>query len=220
MYGKLEITGKIEVVTGMHIGGTNDFAVIGAIDSPVVRDPLTKKPIIPGSTLKGKMRTLLMRQLTKDEKNLPRSHAEDPDVILKMFGDSNNEKYKVGNLIFSDLILSNKEELQKKGARWVTEVKFENTINRVTAVANPRQIERVIRGAEFPLSIIYNVTNFDEIEEDFKILKDGFKLLEYDYIGGHGSRGSGKIKIHGIKVDCVIGEIPGDILAKIEKILN
>lgn len=60
-YTKIKITGTIEIKTGMHIGGDDSFSAIGAIDSPVVRDPLTRLPIIPGSTLKGKMRSLLAR---------------------------------------------------------------------------------------------------------------------------------------------------------------
>ena len=56
MISKIEITSELEVLTGMHIGGTNEFAAIGAIDSPVVRDVISRLPMIPGSTLKGKMR--------------------------------------------------------------------------------------------------------------------------------------------------------------------
>ena len=62
MFVKLEITGKLEILTGMHIGGSSAFAAIGAVDSPVVRDALTNDPIIPGSSLKGKIRALLARQ--------------------------------------------------------------------------------------------------------------------------------------------------------------
>lgn len=54
MISKIEITSELEVLTGMHIGGTNEFAAIGAIDSPVVRDVISRLPMIPGSTLKGK----------------------------------------------------------------------------------------------------------------------------------------------------------------------
>ena len=60
-YTKIKITGIIEVKTGLHIGGDDSFSAIGSIDSPVVRDPLTRDPVIPGSTLKGKMRSLLAR---------------------------------------------------------------------------------------------------------------------------------------------------------------
>ena len=219
MFGKLEIIGNIEVVTGMHIGGTNEFSAIGAIDAPVIKDPLTRNPVIPGSTFKGKLRTLLSRYL---KKGMPVEHSKDSEELLKLFGDSKNEEYRVGKLIFSDMILSNKEELHGRGAKLTTEVKFENTINRLTAVANPRQIERVIRGSKFPISIIYNAYNIneDEIKQDFEVLKKGFTLLEYDYLGGHGSRGSGKIKINDLNVQCVVGEIDDVIVDELTKILN
>ena len=66
MFGKIQITGKIEVMTGMHIGTSDGFAAIGAVDSPVIRDAQTKTPMLPGSTLKGKLRTLLAKQYNKE----------------------------------------------------------------------------------------------------------------------------------------------------------
>ena len=66
MISKIEITSELEVLTGMHIGGTNEFASIGALDSPVVRDVISRLPMIPGSTLKGKMRTLMSRQYSEN----------------------------------------------------------------------------------------------------------------------------------------------------------
>ena len=56
MFGKIQITGEIEVVTGMHIGGSSAFAAIGAVDSPIIRDVTSNLPMIPGSSLKGKIR--------------------------------------------------------------------------------------------------------------------------------------------------------------------
>ena len=50
---------KIDVLTGIHIGGTKDIYGIGGIDSPVIKDPITSKPIVPGSSLKGKLRSLM-----------------------------------------------------------------------------------------------------------------------------------------------------------------
>ncbi len=97
----------------------------------------------------------------------------------------------------------------------VTEVKFENTINRITSVATPRQIERVIPGAKFSAEIIYTVddkVSSDETEEDMKLLDEGLKLLEYDYIGGHGSRGYGRIRFGGLRAECVTGD--GDDIAE------
>ena len=62
MFAKIEITGTIESVTGMHIGGSSEFAAIGAVDAPVIKDVKTNYPMIPGSSLKGKLRSLLARQ--------------------------------------------------------------------------------------------------------------------------------------------------------------
>ena len=86
---------------------------------------------------------------------------------------------------------------------YIGEVKWENSINRVTAVANPRQIERVPAGAEFDVSIIYNVEKLDELEEDMEILADGMQLLQYDYIGGHGSRGYGRVSFNNFRIEKV-----------------
>ena len=76
---------------------------------------------------------------------------------------------------------------------YIGEVKFENTINRITAVANPRQIERVPAGAEFAFSVTYNVEGMEEVAADMQLLADGLKLLQMDYLGGHGSRGYGRV---------------------------
>ena len=101
-----------------------------------------------------------------------------------------------------------------------TEIKFENSINRVTAVANPRQIERVIRGAEFDLNIIYEVEKEEELIEDIEVIAEGIRLLQYDYIGGNGSRGYGKIKFNDIHADTVIGELDGETEDKINDMLT
>ena len=100
-----------------------------------------------------------------------------------------------------------------------TEVKFENSISRATAVANPRQIERVVRGAVFPLQLIYEVEDEEKMISDFKILKEGFELLEYDYLGGNGSRGYGRVKIADLEAVSVIGEVSGEILDQCNEIL-
>lgn len=209
MFSKIQITGTIEVVTGMHIGGNEAFAAIGAIDSPVIIDPLSRKPIIPGSSLKGKMRALLAKAYNPTVVN----HNDDSEKISRLFGSSANNKLITSRLIFSDMILDNYDELHSKGLDSITEVKFENTINRQTSVANPRQIERVIRGSKFKLNIIYDVANKhqDEALEDIKTLVEGMKLLQYDYLGSGGTRGNGKIKFSNVTADTVIGELPQEL---------
>ncbi len=215
MFAKIEIKGKIRLETGMHIGGSTQFAAIGAIDSPVVRDTYTDLPMIPGSSLKGKIRTLLAKKYNE-------KLVEPDDDVLKikrLFGSSKKGDIKSSRLIFSDSILSNNEELKEIGVS-ATEIKTENAINRITAVANPRQIERTVRGSEFDFSIIYNAEKEDEIKEDIELLKEGLKFLEYDYLGGNGSRGYGRVKIEDLKMDVVVGELNKKIKDDCKKILE
>lgn len=119
---KLVIRGTLTLLTGMHIGASNDFAPIGAVDSIVVRDPMTSKPIIPGSSIKGKMRTLLAKASSdgpflNDIKN-------DSDIIKRLFGSS--DPVISSRLQFCDLIMSekSKDELKNKTDLYLTEIKF------------------------------------------------------------------------------------------------
>lgn len=196
---KLVIRGTLTLLTGMHIGASNDFAPIGAVDSIVVRDPMTSKPIIPGSSIKGKMRTLLAKASSdgpflNDIKN-------DSDIIKRLFGSS--DPVISSRLQFCDLIMSekSKDELKNKTDLYLTEIKFENTINRTDAVANPRQLERVPAGSEFEFVLVYNLENENEAEEDFENISTVIKLLHMDYIGGSGTRGYGKVKISDISIE-------------------
>ncbi len=216
MFAKIEITGNIEVLTGMHIGGSNSYSAIGTVDSPVIKDTKSGNPIIPGSSLKGKMRTLLAKVYNQ---NVAKSPNEDCAELTSLFGSSKKENIRTSRVLFSDMIMSNWDDLKKLGLRTKTEVKFENTINRATAVANPRQIERVVRGALFPMSIIYEMTDPETLKKDFKILKTGFKLLEADYLGGSGSRGYGKIEFKNLDINVRFGELNNDLLEECRKIL-
>ena len=215
MYAKIQISGTIEVVTGMHIGGSDAFAAIGAIDSPVIKDTYTGLPMIPGSSFKGKMRTLLAKRYNETVADQP---DDDAERIIRLFGTS--KAHKRGRLVFSDMILSNSDELYSRGVSGLTEIKFENTINRITSVANPRQIERVIRGAEFPLDIIYEAEDEIQMKEDFETIAEGFRLIGYDYIGGSGSRGYGKIKIKDVTLDTVVGEADEKMISECEAQMN
>ena len=198
----MEHTGKIKVKTGMHIGGSSDFSAIGAVDSPVVRDTLTRLPLIPGSSLKGKMRYLLAKELNNGI--LLNEPNNDQDEILRLFGSSEKDKIRRARLKFNDIKLSNLVELETFNVS-STEVKFENTIDRKTAVANPRQIERVIAGSKFDFEIFYNLDDIKEVEKDFENIKQGFDLLEFDYLGGHGTRGSGRIAFENLSVITAVG---------------
>lgn len=217
MYAKIQITGTIEVLTGMHIGGSSAFAAIGAVDSPVIKDTRENIPMIPGSSLKGKMRTLLAKEINTDVACKPEN---DDERITRLFGTAKKDNVKRSRIQIADMVMVNCDEIRSFGIQSLTEIKFENTINRATAVANPRQIERVIRGSEFDMDIIYEVENIDELIDDIKLLAEGMRLLQYDYIGGSGSRGYGKIKFKDIQADTVIGEIAPELEAEINDIFN
>ncbi|MCM1495123.1 MAG: type III-A CRISPR-associated RAMP protein Csm3 [Bacteroides sp.] len=214
MYSKIQISGTLEVITGMHIGGSGAFAAIGAVDAPVIKDTRTNLPMIPGSSLKGKMRALLAKAYNETVV----SPENDAECIIRLFGSAKKNAIHPSRIIISDMILMNEDELRKQDINSMTEVKFENAINRQTAVANPRQIERVIRGARFNVDFIYEVSEEKDIIADMQLLSEGMKLLQYDYLGGHGSRGYGKVKFQDIQADVVIGEVEDTIMDNVNEI--
>ena len=206
---KIIIRANIEILTGLHIGGSNAYSAIGTVDSPVIRSVYDGKPIIPGSSLKGKLRTLLAS--VKDNEYEYRDHKKDNIVIKRLFGaasfyDKNTKKTIpaiMSQLQFSDAYIKNAEGRKQSS---FTEVKFENTITRSNGVANPRQIERVVPGTVFESVIVYNELNPDNTETDMKILAEGMKLLQNDYLGGHGTRGYGRISFKNISIEIVNGD--------------
>lgn len=218
MYAKIQITGIIEVKTGMHIGGSSAFSAIGAVDSPVIKDVRSHQPMIPGSSFKGKIRTLLAKEYNTDVVK----PDDDAECLTRLFGSAKKDHVKRSRVIISDMFLVNKEELNRQGVELMTEVKFENTINRATAVANPRQIERTIRGTRFGLDMIYEVENGkeDQIFADISVLAEGLKLLQYDYLGGSGSRGYGKVAFSELYAEAVVGEVDEGILTQCNDILQ
>lgn len=225
MFAKIEITGILEVVTGLHIGGSSAFAAIGAVDSPVIKDQISADPIIPGSSLKGKLRTLLAKKYNETVASSPNQDAE---CITSLFGTAADGKPRPGRLLFTDMYLTeeNKEKLSRHNISHPVEVKFENSINRATAVANPRQIERVIRGAQFRLNLVYETPNPEytqdperQIVEDFRLMCDGLRMMQYDYLGGSGSRGYGKVCFKELCAEAVIGEVDEMIMDECNSLL-
>lgn len=217
MYAKIRISGDIVVKTGMHIGGSNVFSAIGTVDSPVMRDVRTNLPLLPGSSLKGKMRSLLAKEFNDVVVAKP---DDDHIRITRLFGSAKKDAVKRSRVLFSDMVLANEDELRNAGLQSMTEVKFENTISRATSIANPRQIERVVRGSVFELDLIYELENEDEFIEDIETLAEGMKLLKYDYIGGNGSRGYGKIEFQNIYAEKVVGNVEEKLMEKCNQILE
>ncbi|MBR0129146.1 MAG: type III-A CRISPR-associated RAMP protein Csm3 [Neisseriaceae bacterium] len=200
------ITGKIILQTGLHIGAGDAEIQIGGIDSPVMKHPETREPYIPGSSLKGKIRSLLeWKSGCVKEKPLSladlenASNKEAVKRILQLFGvsgDSKNHDLGATRLAFWDCHL-NQEYAQKLKDKNLlpTEDKAENVINRISGTAeHPRHIERVIAGAMFDFKVSIKQFDTDNGNELTQELLKGLKLLEMDSLGGSGSRGYGKVK--------------------------
>ena len=209
-----KIEGKIALKTGLHIGAGSDEIHIGGIDTPVVKDPLTGWPYIPGSSLKGKIRTLLewaTNRVNSDGK--PWSSEESHDPLVRIFGNGDTKMMKkyIGGptrVSFSDCFLEKNKALEMINKNALTEEKTEVSIDRrkgTVGGGGPRRMERVPAGAEFNFEITYKVYDMGDggkkDEENLDLLLAGMKLLELDALGGSGSRGYGKIEFKDVRVD-------------------
>ncbi|MDR1827315.1 MAG: type III-A CRISPR-associated RAMP protein Csm3 [Methylobacteriaceae bacterium] len=212
------IEADMEVVTGLRIGAGDGEMHIGGVDNPVIRNPVNQQPYIPGSSLKGKIRSLLEWKSGQVQpnaltwKDYEKSKSEEVLQILQLFGVSGDanlpeaDQKKLGptRLSFWDCPLDQE---------WVTrlvndnlslvEVKSENAINRISGVAqNPRQTERVPPGASFKFKLSFKKLDGDDDTLRTTVLA-GLKLLELDSLGGYGSRGYGKVRFRNLKIDGV-----------------
>lgn len=213
---KILINGTITSKTGLHIGGNNVGLSIGGADATVVRNPITNEPYIPGSSLKGKMRSLLEKV---DGKFGPKqgeqinysAYTQDPDdIICKIFGTTPEAMKAAGKeqptsrLLVRDCemtkISSDKLAKSKDTDMPFTEVKTEVVIDRITSAATPRQLERVPAGAVFNMRLILNIYNGDNEKEILDKIFEGLALVQNDYLGGKGTRGSGEVKIDVLEV--------------------
>lgn len=204
---KLIIRGTLQLVTGLHIGDSKENVEIGGVDSPVVRRKDNNQPYIPGSSLKGKMRSLLeiATGSNADSKFRLNQYSLEGKYIPELFGSSDDNGHP-SRIIVRDACLSSDWAKKLYESEFTdmpfTEVKFENVINRIKGTAeNPRQIERVPAGAEFDVEFVINILEEEiDFENDYlNLFHSGLKLLEDDYIGGSGTRGYGQIKFINLK---------------------
>ncbi|WP_044469478.1 type III-A CRISPR-associated RAMP protein Csm3 [Mannheimia massilioguelmaensis] len=213
----LEINAKLVLKTGLHIGAGDSEMHIGGIDNTVIKNPITQSPYIPGSSLKGKIRSLLEWKSGEIKSGEPLKlkdidTAKDQSAvknILKLFGVTSDRENKeallkelgVSRLAFWDCNLNDEWENRIKDDNLsLTEAKSENTINRITATAdNPRQTERVPAGAEFDFKLTLRQFEGDS-DELLNLVLKGLRLLELDSLGGSGSRGYGKVAFENLTV--------------------
>lgn len=217
LYGRIFARGMIAAVTGLHIGGSPTALAIGTLDNPVIRDTLTGRPYIPGSSVRGKMRSL-WEKMTGVHQNWSIGRGVSIHVcekredyeqcpVCQIYGVPGQlEASFPTRLVVRDAFLSraSEEELRlvAKTDLPYTEVKWEAAIDRVTSAAVPRQMERVPAGATFDgFEMVFSVYDEGDLGR-FVDVFEAMQLLEDDYLGGQGSRGSGKVRFKQVHVSC------------------
>jgi len=211
------LAGRIVVETGLRIGGSQETMEISGLDNPIIRNPANTEPFIPGSSLKGKMRSLsewywgeiprdgnvTQPNITKDTARVFGIPAQDPK---KQDDPEKANALQQGptRLIVRDARLTDEWREHFKNGRPLTEVKSENSINRLTSVANPRPMERVLPDVSFQLEIVYRIFDVDgdsgrrDRELFDKVVLKALALVQADALGGGSSRGNGKVRFEGL----------------------
>ena len=189
---------KLELLSGLYIGGNDSGFDIGGADSDVIRNPLTNEPYIPGSSLKGKLKSLLkyhVKEVDSTEKDIIFKDSN----ITNIFEPVDEGNVKITRAIFRDLTLTKESEKELQnilGIGCFTEIKAENKVNPISGKSDsPRFIERVPAGAIFEGEIVLNVFDGDNKEIMMDNIKKSLKLLEMNYLGGNGTRGYGRVKV-------------------------
>jgi CRISPR-associated protein Csm3 len=207
----------LELLSGLRIGASEGEIRIGGVDNQVIRNPISNQPYIPGSSLKGKVRSLLewrsgaVRSEPLGIRDMTERH---PDVrpILQLFGVGGGDQLSdaqaldlgPSRLAFWDASLQQEWVNQINDDNLLlTEVKTENRIDRIKGVAeHPRQTERVPAGARFDFRLSVKVLDIDDANSSLRhTLLSGLRLLELDSLGGSGSRGYGKVKFRDMRLD-------------------
>lgn len=219
LHEKIFLQGVLTTATGLVIGGSDTALSIGGLNKTVIRDPATGKPYIPGSSIKGKIRSLI--ELSEGRiggpagsgvQHGPCMHPDAdgaalcgtaiPDKLAeKLAADSNRQR--TSPLYVRDAYLL-PDQVFKYADLGYTHTKTEVCIDRITAKANPRTLERVPPGARFQLDLVLNIFREPGETDDalrkkterlMKLVAKGLRLLQDDYLGGNGSRGSGQVHI-------------------------
>lgn len=196
----IQIRGVLRCESGVHVGGSRDELEIGGLDNPVVKDVVTGEPYLPGSSIKGRLRSLLERDggLGLQGGGEPHGCGERTCLFCKVFGPHKQTKHELGpsRLIVRDAYLTEESRSRFRGGEPILEVRTENMVNRRSNTAtNPRPVESVARGVTFDLQLALRLFEGDPEAEILDLVRRGLSLLEQDGIGGGISRGHGQITI-------------------------
>lgn len=219
LIGKLLFDGELVCDTGLHIGAGKGSLDLGGADNPVVKDAFGR-PYVPGSSIRGRIRSLLEQTLgqaapselvylSRRRGQEVRIHQSDEpgDEVGLLFGRNPGRVERVSGealepaavsparltaydapLELDSITVQMRENLDDE----LTEVKSENSIDRLTAQSIARTLERVPAGARFRVRFVLDIL----CPEDRELVAPfvaGLRLLEDDSLGGGGSRGSGRV---------------------------
>ncbi len=226
LIGKLILEGDLHCETGLHVGAGKGSLEIGGADNPVVKDAFGR-PYVPGSTLRGRLRSLLEQAsgmaipselvyVSRRRGQEVRIHQSDrpDDEICLLFGRNPGRTERVtgeamegksatpSRLTVYDAPLdldSITSQMRENLDDELTEVKSENAIDRITSQANPRTLERVPAGAKFRIRVVLDIL-CEEDKELIPRLVEAMRLLEDDTLGGGGSRGSGRVRFGALQM--------------------
>lgn len=233
MLEKVFLRGTITALTGLRVGGNEQGLDAGGLENLVARHALLDEPYVPGSSLRGKLRCTLERlhgvagPAAGD--GVVFGPADDlTHPVVQLFGAAAKDGPGLASrVLVRDALLteaSRKRLARLRGVLPMTETKAEATIDRVTSAASARTVERVPAGAELRFELVLEVRALPESapavpgrtgengwgrDEDLRWLLTGLDLLQDDALGGHGSRGYGRVKI---RVDALTHRTRDDYL--------
>lgn len=218
---RIFLMGKIHLLSGLHIGGSQGGIDIGGVDLTIVRNPFNREPYVPGSSIKGKLRSLLEKAYgLKQTQSLGGVHihrckdakAYEVCEVCPIFGVPAETQLEIPEtkmqlatptrLVARDAHLTDESRTRLKELKLDTEfaeIKTEVVIDRITSQAMPRSQERVPAGVEFDFELVFSLYD-KENGKRLEKLVEAMQLLEGDFLGGQGSRGSGKVKFVDLKV--------------------
>jgi CRISPR-associated protein Csm3 len=207
------LSGIIHCDTGLRIGGSKDDIEIGGMDNPIIRHPITNLPYIPGSSLKGRLRSLLELKYcpVTQKTGAPCGCGKETCIVCKMFGAHKNTKHNLGptRVIVRDANLTEESERilrdaqEEKGVNFA-EIKTENWIDRKSGRAGHgglRTQERVPAGTDFQFEIVLRIFDGDDEDVILDYLAESIQMVQKEYLGGSGSRGYGKVRFLDVLID-------------------
>ena len=223
----IRFSGTIELIDGLAIKGAGTDLGIGGADSEVIKNPLNNEPYIPGSSLKGKMRSQLEKKYgafifdkrsgayVEDTQGSPCRCGRTSCRVCTVFGahfnpgaDSAPTRIIVRDAHMTEKFRSQIQELPPERGSYL-ELKGENIINRQNGTAeHPRFIERVPAGGSFDFEILLQILEGDDAQSLKGFVEEGLRLVESSYLGGSGSRGYGHVKFdYKVTEEPVAGEV-------------